>query len=223
MGVVVMKSDLIFIDRGYPDSTITLYVYCDHCGSFDVSPYWNLRRRFALGISAALLLLVIVFGIFRSIIPLPWLILISVFCIIPLRILWGNDNDDEYKCRKCGRISGASYNTLGLSRGSVKVDIPDRVVQKLFWDFGGPESYGVNLDDELKPPERPDRFTWRDYLRQVAHAYLLVLSFPLIIIGLMLFGILSVFAMFFGALWVDILSKPMAKIFHGKKGKGTTS
>ena len=218
MGVVIMKSESIFMDRGYPDSRITLYVYCDECGSFDVRPYWSSRRWSVLGASAGL----VVVGILAAARPtgaVLWLFPILILFVLPLRRLWGGYEDDSYRCRRCGRVSQANYNTLDYSSDTVHVDVPDQLVVERHWGVGGPESYGVVLDDVLKPPEVPERFTGTRYLRQVVDDLLVLLSLPLLIVGLAITLILGFLMMLFGAMWVDLLSKPFARIFPGKQGR----
>ncbi|HSB67505.1 MAG TPA: hypothetical protein VLD65_13090 [Anaerolineales bacterium] len=218
MGVIDMDMALDFMDRGYPDYIVTLYVYCDQCGSFNVSRYLNFKRWFVIGASGVLIILAGVIAVVRPIVSLLWLILLPIFCIIILRSLWGSDRDDDYKCRKCGRVSRANYNTLNLSRENAKIDVPDRLIQKRHWGFGGPESYSINFDDVLKPPEALERLTGGQLLRQLAHDFLVILSLPLMIIGMMIFGVLILLFMIVGAVWVDILSKPFDKIFPRTHG-----
>lgn len=220
MGVVGMKSELIVIDRGYPLSRVTLYIYCDHCGSFQVSPYFSLRR-WLMFVATAGLVGIGALAVLRPTGPVWWLLALVILCFLPLKRLWElqADWDDPYKCRKCGSRSQDNYNTRNYPLWDLTiVDAPDHLIQKRYMGFG-PEDYGYDLADVLKPPQVPRHTSLTQILRDVGSDALRLLSIPLLIVGLAIGSILLVVWMIVGSLWIDVLSKPFTTIRSGKNGR----
>jgi hypothetical protein len=127
MGAVALKERFTgLVDRGYPVSEATLYIYCDACGSFNIKTYIPFFKLF-------ITTMIISGGIFLvlgekqwwCLIPLTWLLLFLPWKDILLR----------YKCRKCGNAHITNYNTMHYpSYDSSVIDVPDRLAQKRYID-----------------------------------------------------------------------------------------
>lgn len=126
MGAVAMESkSLGFLDRGYPVSEATIYIYCDKCGSFNVKTYIKFWK---LMISGAILTFVVYFVSKDG---------KNLYCILPLILFamyipW-RDIFLSYKCRKCRNKQISDRNILRYpSYNKSVIDVPDRLTQKRY-------------------------------------------------------------------------------------------
>ncbi len=115
------------VDKGYPVTEATLYIYCDHCGSFNIKTYIPFIKLLIIAV-------VIMAGILLSLNDKQWLM-----CLIPLGWLalylpW-RDIMLRYKCRKCGNVHISDYNALHYQSYDLSmVDVPDNLTQKRYID-----------------------------------------------------------------------------------------
>lgn len=104
MGAVIVKTEMIGFDRGYPITTATMYIYCDACGSFDVRTYISLSKVLPMAVVLA--------G------GGTWLIRQNIqwiLCILPLAlvclVLFMPWKFPDYQCRKCGNTKISHENS----------------------------------------------------------------------------------------------------------------
>lgn len=115
------------VDRGYPVTEATLYIYCDACGSFNIKKYIPFFKLFITA-------LIFTGGVFLALGDKQWLI-----CLIPLGLLslylpW-KDIMLRYKCRKCGNIHITDFNSLHYQSYDLRVvDVSDDLTQKRYID-----------------------------------------------------------------------------------------
>ena len=115
------------VDKGYPVTEATLYIYCDNCGSFNIKTYIPFIKLLIIAV-------VIMAGILLSLNDKQWLM-----CLIPLGWLalylpW-RDIMLRYKCRKCGNVHISDYNALHYQSYDLSmVDVPDNLTQKRYID-----------------------------------------------------------------------------------------
>jgi DNA-directed RNA polymerase subunit RPC12/RpoP len=128
MGAVAMKDRSTgLVDRGYPVSEATLYIYCDNCGSFNIKTYVPVIKLLVV----AIVLVVIVFLVLNY---YQWLA-----CLLPLgwiaSLLPWRDILLKYKCRKCGNVHISDYNSLNYQAYDMSVvDVSDKLTQKRYID-----------------------------------------------------------------------------------------
>ena len=115
------------VDRGYPVTEATLYIYCDACGSFNIKTYIPFLKLFLTAI-------IITGGVFLALDNKQWLM-----CLIPLGWLslylpW-KDIMLRYRCRKCGNVHITACNSLHYQSCDLSVvDVPDDLTQKRYID-----------------------------------------------------------------------------------------
>ena len=167
MGAVAMKETSTgLVDRGYPVTEATLYIYCDECGSFNVYTYIPFTKYLVIAI-------IIMMGVLLTIKDAQWLM-----CIIPLgglaSFLPWKDIMLRYKCGKCGNDHITDYNSLNYQSYDLSViDVPDYMTQKRYIDtdvlhfqqFTSKDVYppqvanGINKKCSENTPKRADTFT----------------------------------------------------------------
>jgi len=128
MGAVAMEERSTgLVDRGYPVSEATLYIYCDACGSFNIKIYIPLIK---ILIIAAILSA----GIFlASADKSRWVCLLPLI-LFGLMIPW-KDLLLNYKCRKCGYSHILAFNSLHYKPFDLSVlDVPEYQAQKRYLD-----------------------------------------------------------------------------------------
>jgi len=115
------------VDRGYPVTEATLYIYCDACGSFNIKIYFPF---FKLLISS----IIITGGVFLVLNNKQWLICLIPLGLISLYLPW-KDIMLRYKCRKCRNVHITDQNSLHYQLYDLSVeDIPDDLAQKRYID-----------------------------------------------------------------------------------------
>jgi hypothetical protein len=145
MGVVIAKDESIFLSRGYPYNKATLYVYCDHCGSFDIKTYLDLSKWLLVASPFALAAGVILEFSQSKPVSLWWPVAALVVIVLAFKLFWGDKN---YRCRRCGRTTSAKYNTLDYSPGTMTLDVPEEAVEKRCLEYW-PDV--CDLQEWLKP------------------------------------------------------------------------
>ena len=133
MGAVVLRERSTgFVDRGYPVSEATLYIYCDVCGSFNIKTYISF----------------IIPVIFIAVITAAYFLASydkrSLLCLIPIGLfaffLPLRDIMLRYKCRKCGNVQITLFNSLHYQSYDFSIiDVPDKLTQKRYMDTDVPE------------------------------------------------------------------------------------
>ena len=117
------------VDRGYPVTEATLYIYCDACGSFNIKTYIPIVKLVILAV-ILLLPLLIVQNIKEWLACLVGLSFFAFFVSFPWRDLML-----RYKCRKCGNIRITNHNSLNYQSYDLSVvDVPDYLTQKRYID-----------------------------------------------------------------------------------------
>ena len=115
------------VDRGYPVTEATLYIYCDACGSFNIKIYIPFLRLLILAI-------IITGGVFLTLNNKQWLICLIPLGLFSLYLPW-RDIMLRYKCRKCRNVQITDYNSLHYQPYDLSVvDIPDDLAQKRYID-----------------------------------------------------------------------------------------
>ena len=123
----MQESSTGLVDRGYPVTEATLYIYCDACGSFNIKTHIPIFKL-------AFTTIIIAGGVFLALGDKQWLV-----CLIPLGWLslylpW-KDIMLRYKCRKCGNAHITTYNSLNYQSYDLSVvDVPDSLTQKRYID-----------------------------------------------------------------------------------------
>lgn len=128
MGAVAMEERSTgLVDRGYPVSEATLYIYCDNCGSFNIKTYIPFIKLLIIAIIIAIV------GFLISRIE-NWLPCVFPLIMIAMFIPW-RDIFLKYKCRKCGNVHITDYNSLHYQSYDLSVvDVPDNLTQKRYID-----------------------------------------------------------------------------------------
>lgn len=124
MGAVIVKTEMIGFDRGYPITTATMYIYCDACGSFDVRTYISLSKVLPMAVVLA--------G------GGTWLIRQNIqwiLCILPLAlvclVLFMPWKFPDYQCRKCGNTKISHENSWKYPTHDKSIlDVPEDRIQK---------------------------------------------------------------------------------------------
>lgn len=146
MGVVIMEDGSTFLSRGYPYNKATLYVYCDHCGSFDIKTYLDLRKWLLIA-SPFVLAAVVLFELTQSeTVYLWWPIAALAAIMLAFKLFWG---DKRYRCERCGRTTSSKYNTLDLSPETMIIDVAEGAAEKRFLEYWPDQ---CDLQEWLKPP-----------------------------------------------------------------------
>ena len=128
MGAVAMKERSTgLVDRGYPVSEATIYIYCDNCGSFNIKTYIPFIKLLII----AVMIIVVGFLISGS---KNWLSCVFPLMFISIFIPW-KDILLKYKCRKCGNAHITNYNSLHYQAHDLSVvGVPDNLTQKRYID-----------------------------------------------------------------------------------------
>ncbi len=152
MGAVVMSVRSDFMHRGYSLYTANLYIYCDHCGSFNIKKYLNFRKWLAIILIGCVLTGTVTYIYWKYIIPSKPIycapvIFGALVLFLLIKFLWG---DASYKCRKCGKATTVRSNTLDYPpRDTSILDVPESLTQKRSFDFWPDE---IDIDEWLKKP-----------------------------------------------------------------------
>jgi hypothetical protein len=133
MGAVAMKERSIgLVDRGYPVSEATLYIYCDNCGSFNIKTYIPF-------IKLLIIATIISAGVFLTLGNKQWLMCMFPLGLLALFLPW-KDILLKYRCRKCGNVHITDYNSLHYQSYDLSViDVPDKLTQKRYIDTDVPD------------------------------------------------------------------------------------
>jgi ribosomal protein L44E len=128
MGAVAMKERSTgLVDRGYPVSEATLYIYCDDCGSFNIKKYIPF-------IKLLIIATIITVGVFLTLGNKQWLMCVFPLGLLALFLSW-KDILLKYRCRKCGNVHITDYNSLHYQSYDLTViDVPDNLTQKRYID-----------------------------------------------------------------------------------------
>lgn len=123
MGAVIVKTEMIGLDRGYPITTATRYLYCDACGSFDLRTRIDFTKLLPLAA-------VIAGGAWLIRQNIQWLMCILPLALVCLVLLlpW---NFPVYQCRKCGNTKISRENSWKYSTHDLSIlDVLENRVQK---------------------------------------------------------------------------------------------
>lgn len=128
MGAVVMNERSTgLVDKGYPVTEATLYIYCDACGSFNIKTYIPLYKLFIIA-------LIVTAIVFLSSENTQWLMCLVPLGLISLFLPW-KDIMLKYKCRKCRNVHISDFNALKYQPYDLsQVDIADGQTQKRYID-----------------------------------------------------------------------------------------
>jgi hypothetical protein len=193
-----METKFDFISRGYSHQTSALYVYCDHCGSFNIRSYVSLRKWLFL-FGCAWILLAGGYASFRPHGQFYWIILSIVVCFIVLKFFWGKT---DYKCRKCRQNTSSSYNTRDYPSDPGILDVPNQSIEKLYVGYWPDECDPVEM---LKPPTvvpAPPHNYPAEILQAIKDGAIFILG---VLIGI-IYAILSPVIMIVGAIISDMRS-----------------
>lgn len=115
------------VDRGYPVSEATLYIYCDNCGSFNIKTYIPFIRLLIIAV-------IVIAGVFLTLSNKQWIICVLSIGWLALFLPW-RDILLKYKCRKCGNVKISDYNSLHYQPYDMNViDVSDKLTQKRYID-----------------------------------------------------------------------------------------
>jgi hypothetical protein len=145
MGSVPMKVGNVFYSHGDACVTYALYIYCDHCGSFNIRKYFSLRQWILIISSCSLEIAMIYLFILMNV---GWLVilLITLSIVYFAYILWGFP---AYRCMKCGKFTTYRYNTRNYISDESIIDVPDHLIQK-YNLMGWPDDQ--TIESYLSPP-----------------------------------------------------------------------
>jgi len=123
MGAVKVKTEMIGLDRGYPVTTATRYIYCDACGSFDIRTYISFSKVIPLAV-------VLAGGTWLIRQNIQWIV-----CILPLAlvclVLFMPWKFPDYQCRKCGNTKISHENSWKYPTHDKSIlDVPEDRIQK---------------------------------------------------------------------------------------------
>jgi hypothetical protein len=123
--VAMLSRSLGFLDGGYPVSEAILYVYCDKCGSFNVTTQITSTG----GVVLLSIFAVAAFFLFVDIQSLPCILVIGLMSLfLPWKdILLG------YECGNCGNQQITESNVLHYQPyDRTVVDVAEELVQKRY-------------------------------------------------------------------------------------------
>jgi len=217
MGIVKMSEKITGewedLNGTYPYAEATLYIYCDHCGSFNIKTHIGYRKA-SLIMFAGVLLVVGILALRQLTGGIYWFGLCLAVSILAFRYLWGNP---DYVCRECGGIPSTRFNTLGYPSDVGILVIPDRLTHKKYRGYY-PDDYDMDKAMMSPPGLLPEVESAVSRIlgdfEYIKTSLLFFLTIPLFIIATLIYPI----GLIIYVVWAEVMDKLIASKSSRRNG-----